>query len=258
MYMNDKPNILLTNDDGVYAEGLLELRRVLPEIGNLTTIAPERPRSGCGHSVTLHKPLRLTKVKLADGKMAWSSNGTPTDCVSLGIRHLLKRQVGLMIAGINRGPNLGYDFTYSGTVASAMEAAIMGIPAIAVSLAIETEDDADYSDAAKFTVDLAKKTLERGLPSGVLLNVNVPAVPKGSIKGVKITRQGDRRYDGDIAVRKDPRGREYFWFGGDVPFSAMEEGTDMRAVADGYISVTPVHLDMTAYAVMAELEAWDL
>ena len=251
-------NIIITNDDGIHAEGLLELRRALSDMGNVIVVAPDRPRSGCGHSVTLHKPLRMERARMADGEYGYASNGTPSDCVSLGVRDLAKGDVSLVVSGINRGPNLGHDLTYSGTVSAAMEGAMMGVPSFAISLAVETAEEVDYAAAADFARRLAEEIVVRGLPADVFLNVNVPAVPRGRIRGVEITRQGDRRYPGKIEKRVDPGGRRYYWIGGDIPSSLMEEGTDVKAVADHKISVTPIHLDLTAYSAMKLLNEWPI
>ena len=251
-------NIILTNDDGIHAAGLLELRRALSDLGNVIVVAPDRPRSGCGHSVTLHKPLRMERVRMADGKHGYASNGTPSDCVSLAVRNLAERDVSLVVSGINRGPNLGYDLTYSGTVSAAMEGAMIGAPSFAISVAVESDKEVDYTDAARFARRLAETLLDRGLPKNVLLNVNVPSVPQGQIRGVEITRQGERRYPGKIEERVDPSGRRYYWLGGDAALSVMAEGTDVKAIADDKISVTPIHLDLTAYSALDMLREWPI
>lgn len=256
MRSSQTPNILITNDDGIYAEGLLELRKALSELGSVIVVAPDRPRSGCGHSITLHKPLRLERVRMADGKYGHASNGTPSDCVALGVHGLAKGDVSLVVSGINRGPNVGYDLTYSGTVSAAMEGAVNGIPSFAISVAVLTDEEVDYGPAAAFAKYLSELILERGLPKAVLLNVNVPPVPLADIAGVDVTRQGDRRYPGNVEERTDPSGRRYYWLGGDLPSSSLEEGTDVKAVADDRISVTPIQLDLTAHAAMDELTRW--
>jgi 5'-nucleotidase len=252
--------VLITNDDGVQAEGLLALKRALETVAEVTVLAPEGPRSACGHSITLHKPLRLTPVTLADGSEAWASNGTPSDCVTLALLDLMRdNPPDVVFSGINQGPNLGWDLTYSGTVSAAMEAAIAGVQAVALSLAwrfrrVVQEEEAplppiDYTHAAAYAVRLAQWLVEHPLPDHVLLNVNVPHVPP---KGVRLTRQGVRQYPGKLDKRIDPMGRAYYWIGGDDPVDLQEEGADVKAIADGYISVTPVQLDLTDHALLQD------
>jgi len=250
-------NILVTNDDGIHADGLRALKSALDEIGRVYVVAPDRPRSACGHSITLHKPLRADPVKLPDGSTGYASNGTPSDCVSLALLGLVEEGVDLIVAGINCGPNLGWDLTYSGTVSAAMEGAIMDVPSFSISVAAY-EPNVDYSVAAAFAARLAVILQQHRLPPSTLLNVNVPALPQSQIKGVRITRQGKRRYTGALEKRTDPSGRAYYWLGGDLPVDQLEEGTDVKAIADHYISVTPIHLDLTDHAAMAEMLAWGI
>jgi len=252
-----RPRILITNDDGIYAEGLLALKSALDAVGETHVVAPDRPRSACGHSITLHKPLRLSKVRLPDASYGYSTNGTPSDCVSLGVLDLVKGGLDLVVSGINWGPNLGWDLTYSGTVSAAMEACIMGIPALAVSVA-SYDEDVSFDYAAEFTAHLARIVLKHGLPPDTLLNVNVPHVPAAHVRGIEITRQGRRRYSGKVEKRTDPVGRAYYWLGGDTAVDDLEEGTDVKAVADDKVSVTPVHLDLTGYPALDELRTWGI
>lgn len=249
--------ILISNDDGVYAEGLLTLKTSLQSLGRVVVVAPDRPRSASGHSITLHKPLRVEKVRLLDGDFAYASNGTPSDCVSLGILDLAGGPVDIVVSGINRGPNLGWDLTYSGTVSAAMEGAIMGIPSFAISVAAY-EDSAGYDYAGKFAAFLARILVENELPESVFLNVNVPAVPPEQIAGIEITRQGKRHYAGRIEKRTDPMGRTYYWLGGDAPLDELEEGTDVKAIADDVVSVTPIHLDLTGYPALSMVKGWNV
>lgn len=250
-------NILITNDDGVYSRGILILKQALQRLGRVIVVAPDRPRSASGHSITLHKPLRVEKVQMQDGDMAYASNGTPSDCISLGVLDVAGDKVDLVVSGINLGPNLGYDLTYSGTVSAAMEGAIMKIPSFAISLATY-EQDASYHYAAQFAAHLARILLENKLPEGVLLNVNVPDVPADEVSGILITSQGKRHYAGRIDKRTDPMGRSYYWLGGDLPVDQLDEGTDVKAVADDYISVTPIHLDLTASRFLPTLQTWNI
>ena len=250
-------NILITNDDGVHAEGLIALKRELDSLGRVFVVAPDRPRSACGHSITLHKPLRAEKVALRDGSVAYTSNGTPSDCVSLGLLGIIEEPVDLVVSGINHGPNLGWDLTYSGTVSAAMEGAILGIQSIAISVA-GYKAGVDYTAAAKLAVDMARVLEHHKLPESSLLNVNVPDLPPSQIKGISITKQGKRRYSGQLEKRTDPMGRDYYWLGGDLPTDTLEEGTDVHAVAEGYVSVTPVHLDLTDYASADVVRSWGI
>lgn len=248
-------NILITNDDGVHAEGLMTLKAALDKIGHVFVVAPDRPRSACGHSITLHKPLRAQEVVLRDGSVAYSSNGTPSDCISLGLLGIIKEPVDLVVSGINHGPNLGWDLTYSGTVSAAMEGAITGIRSFAISVTSHTTH-IDYTTAASFAVDLAKILCRHELPESTLLNVNIPDLPASEIKGIQITRQGKRRYSGQLEKRTDPMGRDYYWLGGDLPVDTLEEGTDVRAIREGWVSITPVHLDLTDYRSIEAVHSW--
>lgn len=250
-------NILITNDDGVHAEGLFALKTALDSIGKVHVVAPDRPRSACGHSITLHKPLRANEVKLQDGSVAYCTNGTPSDCVNLAILGLVEEKIDLVVSGINCGPNLGWDITYSGTVSAAMEGAIMGVQSFAISVATY-ESHTDYDVAAAFTIRLAQILQQQKLPESTLLNVNIPALPASEIKGVLLTNQGKRRYTGNLEKRSDPGGRAYYWLGGDLPVDHLVEDSDVKAIADDYISVTPVHLDLTDYNALSEMRSWGI
>ena len=252
-----KMNILVTNDDGVYADGLIALKTALEKVARVFVVAPDRGRSACGHSITLHKPLRANKVKLRDGSEAYASNGTPSDCVSLALLGLVEVPVDLVVAGINYGPNLGWDLTYSGTVSAAMEGAIMGVQSFAISVA-SYDPEIDYSVAANLAVKLAGILQENKLPESSLLNVNVPAVPVSQMNGVAVTRQGKRRYSGSIEKRRDPTGKDYYWLGGDLAIDDLVENTDVKAIADDYVSVTPIHLDLTDHDAVQALHTWGI
>lgn len=249
--------ILVTNDDGIHSEGILALKTSLSSLGEVVVVAPDRPRSASGHSITLHKPLRVEKVKLRDGDFGFASNGTPSDCVSLGILDIAGGPVDLVVSGINRGPNLGWDLTYSGTVSAAMEGAVMGVQSFAISVA-SYDDSAGYDYAAEFAAFLTGLLSKNTLPPSVLLNVNVPGVPVDEIAGIEVTRQGKRHYSGRIEKRLDPMGRAYYWLGGDLPLDELEDGTDVKAIADHKVSVTPVHLDLTGYAALDVVDGWDV
>jgi 5'-nucleotidase len=249
--------ILLTNDDGIYAPGILALAKSLAPIGEVFLVAPERPRSASGHSITLHKPLRLTKTNLPDGSVGWAASGTPTDCVTLGWDVVMDGQVDLVVSGVNAGPNLGWDVTYSGTVAAAIEGVILGAPGIAVSVASE-EDGVQYETAARFTARLASEIQRNGLDDWTLLNVNVPGLPDAGIRGVMLTRQGRRQYVDRIDRRVDPSGKPYYWLRGSLKEELHDEDSDVHAVLNDYISVTPIHLDQTAETMFPRLREWNL
>jgi 5'/3'-nucleotidase len=241
-------SILLSNDDGVSSEGLAVLQETLAPLDEIWVVAPDRDQSAVSHSLTLHRPLRIDQV----GPRAFAVDGTPTDCVNLAINGILRERPRLVLSGINRGANLGDDITYSGTVSAAMEATLLGVPAIAVSLV--GREQFDYGAAATFASRLAAAVLRDRLPADTLLNVNVPGLPAAQIKGFALTRQGKRRY-GDVIVEKvDPRGRKYYWIGGDQLGFVDAEGTDFSAVQQGLISITPLHLDLTNYTSLRALE----
>jgi 5'-nucleotidase len=251
--------ILVTNDDGVDADGLFALKEALAREHDVTVVAPERQKSAAGHAITLHKPLRLIPVKLRDGSPAFASNGTPSDCATLGVIEAMGGDVDLVVSGINRGPNLGWDVHYSGTVSAAIEASVMGAPAIAISVT-SWDAEIDWSTAANFALDLSRILLANPLPPNTILNVNVPDIPASEVRGVAVTTQGRRQYVDRIEKRHDPLGRPYFWLGGSLADEAAnaEPGTDVRAIADNMISVTPIHLDMTAYGLLPALKDWKL
>jgi len=250
------PLLLVTNDDGVYAPGLLALVHALEPLGEVVVLAPEHNWSAAGHTKTMHKPLRVGEVTLPDGTRALAASGSPSDCVALALLGVLERPPQLVLSGINLGANVGHDLTYSGTVAAAMEAVIGGVPGIAISL--DTYEPADYTVAARFAAHLAGQVLREAPPQPLLLNVNVPALPEEEIRGVRVTRLGRRIYRDALDVRRDPRGRPYYWIGGEPPSGHAEPGTDIGALAEGYISVTPVRLDLTDHEQIARLESWAL
>ena len=246
-------HIMVTNDDGIHAPGILALSSALRELGEVTVIAPDRERSAAGHSLTLHSPLRVFELRPG----FYAVDGTPTDCVNMGIHSLLPFRPDLVVSGINHGANLGDDITYSGTVAAAMEATLMGIPAIAVSLASH-DPDGHFSAAAAVAQRVARLVRDNGLPSDTFLNVNVPNFPSDKVGSPLITRQGRRSFVGKIVDKVDPRGRKYFWIGSEEPTFDDEEGTDFHAIRRGHASITPLHLDLTNYASMKILAGWPL
>lgn len=244
-------HIMVTNDDGIHAAGIKALAAALRELGNVTVVAPDRERSAAGHSLTLHSPLRV--VELRDGFFA--VDGTPTDCVNMGIHSLLPFRPDLVISGINHGSNLGDDITYSGTVAAAIEATLMGIPAIAVSLAT-FERNGHFPAAAQVALRVARQVIEKGLPQDTFLNVNVPNCPEEEMNPPLVTRQGKRSFVGKIIDKTDPRGRKYYWIGsGEADFNDYE-GTDFHAINRKHVSITPLHLDLTNYESMKIISGW--
>jgi 5'-nucleotidase len=246
--------VLLTNDDGVQSAGILALRQAMEQVAEVAIVAPDHNWSAAGHTKTMHKPLRVNEVQMADGFKAHASSGSPSDCVALAVLGLLGRMPDLIVSGINHGANLGYDLTYSGTVTAAMEGVISGIRSIAVSLS--SFENADFSFAARTAAELAVRVHASDLPVETLLNVNVPAQPETEIKGMYITRLGRRIYRDEVIKRQDPYGRNYYWIGGQSPESVLDVGTDVWALANGYVSLTPIHLDMTDYAMLKQIENW--
>ncbi|MBM4425293.1 MAG: 5'/3'-nucleotidase SurE [Chloroflexi bacterium] len=251
-------HILVTNDDGVTAPGLAALANALRELGlgKVTVFAPDHNWSVSGHVKTLHKPLRVRPAHLSDGSEALTSDGAPSDCVALALLGVIKEKIDLVVSGINPHPNLGHDVTYSGTVTAAMEAVIGHVPGIAVSM--DTNRHPDYGPAARIGARVAREALARGLPPYTLLNVNVPGLPENEIKGARVTRQGLSVYRDQLVERDDPRGQPYFWIGGEAPTGKEEDGTDFAALAAGYVSITPLQLDLTAHDRIAELQNWKL
>jgi 5'-nucleotidase len=252
--------ILVTNDDGVTAPGLLALTRAMREIGEVSVLAPDRNWSGGGHVKTLERPLRIKEVFLDDGTPALTSDGAPSDCVALAMLGYLDQPVDLVVSGINPTANIGHDVTYSGTVTAAMEAVIAGVPGIAVSLNSEENhlSSLAYEAAAYAGQYVVREVIQRGLPKGILLNVNVPHIPLKDLKGFQLTRQGLRVYRAELDQRVDPRGKPYYWIGGDLPTGIPETGTDFEALESGYVSITPLQLDLTAYPALHAMKTWDL
>lgn len=252
-------HILVTNDDGVQAPGLLALAQAMRQIGDVTVVAPDRNWSASGHVKTLERPIRVTETLLADGTSAYMSDGAPSDCVALPLLGYVDK-VDLVVSGINPFSNIGHDVTYSGTVTAAMEAVIAGVPGIAFSLASQDKPaniPADYGPAGEIARRVVQKVLAGKQPEGVVLNVNIPYLSVEATKGILITRQGLRVYRDVLDRRVDPRGRPYYWIGGEAPIGVNEEGTDVGALAAGYVSITPLQLDLTNYKTMDVLKSWD-
>jgi len=252
-------HILVTNDDGVQAPGLLALAQEMRKLGKVTVFAPDKNWSASGHVKTMERPLRVKETFLADGTSAFMSDGAPSDCVALPLLGLIEEKIDLVMSGINPNANIGHDVTYSGTVTAAMEAVITGVKGIAISLdSPEGHEGAlDYSCAASIARRVAEKVIADGLPEGVVLNVNVPYLNEVELKGFMITRQGLRVYRDALDVRSDPRGKPYYWIGGEAPTGVDEPGTDFGALHAGYVSITPLQLDLTHYKAMDVLKKWN-
>ena len=247
------PRILCTNDDGVHAPGLAIRAEAARRIGDVDVVAPDRQQSATSHSLTVHRPLRVTSV----GERSHVIDGTPTDCVLIAVNRLLPERPDFVLSGVNHGPNMGEDVLYSGTVAAAMEGTILGIPSVAVSFSSRSHERlAGYADALE---RLLRGLLGRGgFPAETFFNVNLPDIPAEEVQGVRITTLGRRVYSDSLTRREDPAGREYFWIGGGVSSWSGRDDSDFRAVRAGCISVTPLHLDLTNYGLINEVRSWSL
>jgi 5'-nucleotidase len=244
--------ILVTNDDGVSSEGLRTLAQTVETLGEVYVVAPDRERSATAHSLTLHRPLRVEAIS----PRVYAVDGTPVDCINLAVYGILENHPDLVISGINNGPNLGEDLVYSGTVSAAFEATFLGIPAFAISLA--ARKDFQYQVAADFALKVATYIIQGELPQDTFLNINVPNVGHDEIRSYKITHQGKRVFADAVVEKVDPRGKKYYWIGGgDQGFQEIE-GTDFHAIANHYISITPLCVDLTNRSVMRELGEWKL
>lgn len=243
--------ILVTNDDGVHSQGLLTLFKAMNRIGDAYIVAPDRERSAAGHSLTLHRPLKAELIR----DRIYSVNGTPTDAVVLGVNRILPRKPDIVVSGINKGGNLGDDITYSGTVSAAIEGTMLNIPSFAISMA--GDKNFHFDTAASFAIIIAEYIMEKSLPYDTLLNVNVPNLAEGLIKGIMLSRQGKRIYDNSIREVFSPRNEKHFWIGGGDIFWEHAEDTDSSAVEKGFVSVTPIHLDLTNYTALDAMKKYD-
>ncbi|MDA8234621.1 MAG: 5'/3'-nucleotidase SurE [Clostridia bacterium] len=246
--------ILITNDDGIHANGIQALRKAFSQLGEVTVVAPDREKSATGHCITVHDPIRVEELCFIDQPCkAWAVDGTPSDCVKIAVQKLMEHPPDLIVSGINRGANLGTDVLYSGTVSAAIEGAIEGFPSLAVSLT--SFDYQDYSYAAEFAAKVGRFMVEEALPPGTLLNVNVPALPKEEIQGVSISKLGNRRYKNIFQKRTDPRGKIYYWMAGEVyDLDEDDPVTDVAAIKRKEISITPIHFDLTNYNLMDQVK----
>lgn len=249
--------ILVTNDDGIHAKGLYYLVEKLNKIAKVYVLAPDRERSATGHAITIHDPIRTVEYKgFSEGVIAYHVDGTPADCVKLGVSTIMEEKPDIVISGINAGPNLGTDVLYSGTVAGAVEAAILNIPGIAFSLA--GYDDFNYEEAAEIAVKTVESIFKHEFDRDSIFNVNIPSIPKKDCKGIAITKLGIRKYKNFYEQRSDPRGKQYYWLAGDLMEFTNTPETDVTAIENGYISITPLHLDLTNYRKITEMKGWDL
>ena len=246
----DRPRILITNDDGIHSEGIGALEAAMKEIGDVYVVAPASEMSGASHSLTLERPLRIRKID----ERHWTVDGTPTDCVTLALNRILTDgdRPDICVSGINHGANLGDDATYSGTVAGAMEATILGVPGLAFSLVATRTHD--FTESARVAIDVTRRALAEGIPEWTLLNVNVP---KGVPKGIRVTRQGFKEARPVISEHTDPRGKLYYWIGEVREGFRAEGGTDFEAVDEGYVSVTPMKSDLTNHSALEGMKNWE-
>ncbi len=253
MSVKEKPVILITNDDGVTAPGILNLVEAVKDLGKIVVVAPDKPQSGMGHAITIGQPLRLHKIHTIENVETWSCTGTPVDCVKLAVDKVLHRKPDICLSGINHGANHSINVIYSGTMSAAVEAAIESIPSIGFSL-LDYRIDADFTGARKYVRLLVEKMLKTKLDKHTVLNVNIPAVAPELLKGFKICKQAYAKYEEDFIERNDPHGRHYYWLTGEFVNFDKAKDTDVWALANNYVSVVPVQFDLTNYVLKAKLE----
>ncbi len=246
--------ILVTNDDGIYTEGIYRLWEAVKDFGNVLVVAPDTEKSAVGHAITITSPLRTKHVNRSGGFSGYAVNGTPADCVKIAVRSILKSPPDLVVSGINFGANVGTNVIYSGTVSAATEGTILGIPSIAVS--IDSHHPDDFKPAMDVTQNTVNKVLEFGLPKGTLLNVNIPDIPGKMIEGIRITTQGNAYYKDRFEKREDPRSNIYYWMTGELTDPDLSGNTDNQALKDGFISITPIHYKLTNESFMSDLQSW--
>jgi 5'-nucleotidase len=251
-----KPHILVCNDDGIAGEGLHVLAASMKKIGKVTVVAPAEPHSGMSHAMTLGVPLRIKKYHRNNRFFGYTVSGTPVDCIKVAISHILPKKPDLIVSGINYGSNTATNTLYSGTVAAAIEGAIQHIPSLAFSLT--TYENADFTYAGKFARKLAKLVLRHGLPPDTVLSANIPNIPESEIRGILVTEQGHSRWEEDAIERNDVYGNPYYWLNGTLQLMDHDIRKDEFAVRNNYVAVTPLSFDLTAYRFMAELETWQL
>ncbi len=260
MNPNNKPLILVTNDDGITAPGIRALIKMMNEIGEVYVIAPDSPQSGMGHAITIDSTLFCEKVKIDDGSQSdreWACSGTPVDCVKLGVNRILPRRPDICISGINHGSNSSINVIYSGTMSAAVEAGVDGIPAIGFSLC-DFSYSADFFAAKNYIQQIVRSAIENRMKKGMVLNVNIPKLSEQELKGIRVCRQAKAIWQEEYDQRKDPRGRTYFWLTGKFVNLDSGDDTDERALEEGYISVVPIQYDMTAHDYISVLNSWKL
>ncbi len=256
--MDNRPLILVTNDDGIHAEGIRVLIDLMNQIGQVWVVAPENSQSGMGHAITINATLHVDRRKVNSGpQIEYSCSGTPVDCVKMAINELLPRKPDLCVSGINHGQNASTNIIYSGTMSAAVESGIQGIPSAGFSL-YDASWNADFEGSRSAVLAISKRLLENKLPSGVVLNVNIPKLKPNQIKGIKICRGADASWQENFDKRKNPQGREYYWLTGNFIPRDSGKDTDLWALENNYVSVVPVHYDLTAHDVINELKAWSL
>lgn len=255
-HLNEIPMILLCNDDGFTAPGIRALRDEIAKLDEVMIVAPETEQSAMGHAITLTMPLKVRKVEENGAFIGYAVNGTPADCIKIAICSILDEPPKMVVSGINLGGNLGTCSIYSGTISAATEASIMGFPSMAISL--NTFENPDFGPAAEFARKLVPMVLKKGLPQGVALNINVPAVPRDEIKGAVITRQGKSRVIETFDKRRDPRNNVYYWMAGEMRFDEVDPDSDCVTINQNYISITPIHHDLTHYPTLDSLREWKI
>jgi 5'-nucleotidase len=250
--MSQRPLILVTNDDGIFAPGITALAKIASKFGDIVVVAPDKPQSGMGHAITINSTIRIQKSHYHKALMEYSCSGTPVDCVKMAVNHILKKRPDLVISGINHGSNSSINVIYSGTMSAAIEGALEGTPSIGFSLC-DYSIEADFTQAEKFIEKIIEQTLKKGMPKGVCLNVNIPKLKAEDIKGIKVVRQAKANWVERFDERKDPYGRDYYWLTGEfVNFEPESLDTDEWALSNGYISVVPTQADLTAHSVLKE------
>ncbi|GAB2779867.1 5'/3'-nucleotidase SurE [Salinimicrobium soli] len=255
----EKPLILVTNDDGITAPGIRALIEVMKQIGEVIVVAPDSPQSGMGHAITISDTLFCDPVTVKESfkHKEYSCSGTPADCVKIATQEILHRKPDLCVSGINHGSNSSINVIYSGTMSAAVEAGIEGIPAIGFSL-LDYSLTADFEPAKKYVKRITRQVLKHGLPKGVVLNVNLPKLPESKIKGIKVCRQANARWEEEFDKRTNPQGRDYYWLSGKFVNEDEGEDSDEFALSQGYVSVVPIQFDLTAHKFLRDLNTWDL
>ena len=252
--MSEKPLILITNDDSVKAPGIRALIPLIRPFGKVVVVAPDRPQSGTAHAVTIAHPLRLELIVKEDDYEEYACNGTPADCVKLAFKIVMKRRPDFLFSGINHGSNASINIIYSGTMAAVLEGALAGVPSVGFSLN-NYSLNASFEAGGPYVQQIVKEVIEGGLPDGVCLNVNIPDVPAGEIRGIKVCRQAQGTWQEDFDAREDPHGRDYYWMKGVYVQTGNGDDTDQHAMEDNYVAIVPVHFDFTAYQVLDQIKA---